>query len=47
MKLLSPILVAAGVLSASAAGSPKRFNEFVEVKGHTKKSHVVSPLPYT
>jgi len=37
----------APVATANAAGSPKHINEFVILEGHTKKDHVVSPLPHT
>jgi len=33
--------------SANAAEAPGRFNELVIMAGHTKRSHVVSPLPHT
>jgi len=38
---------AAATSAANAADAPTRFNELVVMDGHTKKSHVVSPLPHT
>jgi len=45
----SQILAAtvASISAANAADAPKRINEFVIMPGHTKKNHVVSPLPHT
>mmetsp|Transcript_32143 Transcript_32143/g.67572 ORF Transcript_32143/g.67572 Transcript_32143/m.67572 type:complete len:361 (+) Transcript_32143:39-1121(+) len=42
MKYLPPIMAAA--ISATTA---ERINEYIILPGHTKKSHIVSPLPYT
>lgn len=42
-----PIIAAATISAANAAGASKRINEFVIMEGHTKKSHVISPLPHT
>lgn len=47
MKNLLPIIAASTILAAKAAGDIKRINEFVILEGHTKKSHIESPLPHT
>mmetsp|Transcript_38710 Transcript_38710/g.81404 ORF Transcript_38710/g.81404 Transcript_38710/m.81404 type:complete len:358 (+) Transcript_38710:33-1106(+) len=45
---LTPIIAAASTVSAAnAAAKPKRINEYVIMEGHTKTSHVLSPLPHT
>jgi cathepsin X len=46
VKPLLPIVAAAMVsAAANAAGDIERINEFVIMPGHTKMSHVISPLP--
>ena len=48
VKLVPLAAAAAATMSAAdAARAPKRINEYVVLEGHTKKSHVVSPEPYT
>jgi len=46
MKFFS-IVAATTISAASAAGEYKRLNELVIMEGHTRKSHVISPLPHT
>jgi len=46
MKII-PTIIASAISAANAAGESKRMNEFVILEGHTKKSHVKSPLPHT
>jgi len=41
------LLAAAAAAVSAADATGRRFNELVMMEGHTKKSHVVSPLPHT
>jgi len=48
MKFSQLFVTAVGSVSfVTAADAPARFNEFVIMEGHTKKDHIVSPLPHT
>jgi len=42
-----PIIAAATISVANAAGASKRFNEIKIMEGHTISSHIISPEPHT
>lgn len=46
VKILLPIIALSAANAVSEVKS-ERINEFVILPGHTKKNHIISPLPHT